>query len=41
VIELFANSYWFHAGYTLLVEITEPSELAGYEVDVQTRGFKV
>lgn len=32
-MELFAAGHWFHTGYTLLVEITEPAELAGYEVD--------
>ena len=39
-MELFAAGHWFHAGYTLLVEIAEPSELAGYAVDVQARGVK-
>jgi hypothetical protein len=38
--EFFARAHWFHSGYTLLVEIAEPSELAGYAVDVQARGFK-
>jgi hypothetical protein len=39
-IELFAQAHWFHSGYTLLVEITEPSELTGCAVDVQARGVK-
>ena len=34
-MELFAAAHWFHAGYTPLVEITEPSELAGCTVDVE------
>jgi hypothetical protein len=34
-IDLFARAHWFHSGYTLLVEIAEPSELAGYEADLQ------
>jgi hypothetical protein len=39
-IELFAASHCFHSGYTLLVEIAEPAELAGYAVDVQARDVK-
>ena len=39
-IELFAASHWFHAGYTLLVDLAEPAELAGYAVDVQARGVR-
>ena len=27
-IELFAAAHWFHAGYTLLVEIALPAELS-------------
>ena len=39
-IGLFASAHWFHSGYTLLVEIAEPSELAGYTVDIQARCVK-
>ena len=35
-IKIFARAHWFHAGYTLLVEIAEPAELAWNVVDVQT-----
>jgi hypothetical protein len=35
-IERFACAHWFHAGYTMLVEIAEPAELANV-VDVQTK----
>ncbi len=34
-IELFAAAHWFHPGYTLLVEIAEPTELARHTTDVQ------
>lgn len=36
-IELFARTHWFHAGYTLPVEIAEATELAS-NIDIQTNG---
>jgi hypothetical protein len=38
-IGLFADAHWFHAGYTLLVDLAEPAELAWNVVDIQTRGI--
>ena len=35
-VRLFAREHWFHAGYTILVDISEPTELACDLVDVQT-----
>ena len=37
-IDLFARAHWFHAGYTLLVEIAEPAELALNVLGIQTIG---
>jgi len=37
-IERFARAHWFHSGYTLLIEIAEPAELAWNVVEVQTSG---
>ena len=37
-IEFFARAHWFHAGYTLLIEIAKPRELAWNVVAIQTRG---
>jgi len=34
-IEVFARAHWFHSGYTLLVDIVEPAELAS-TIDIQT-----
>ncbi len=34
-MELFAAGHWFHAGYTLLIKIVEPGELAS-TIDIQT-----
>jgi hypothetical protein len=34
-MELFAADHWFHAGYTILVEIAKPAELAS-TIDIQT-----
>ncbi len=36
-IEFFARAHWFHAGYTLLIEIAEPAGLASNVVDIQTK----
>jgi hypothetical protein len=35
-IDHFARAHWRHWGYSLAVEITEPEELAGRPVDVET-----
>jgi hypothetical protein len=37
-IDSFARAHWFHSGYALLVEISEPTELAWNVVDAQTKG---
>ena len=39
-IELFGAAHWFHAGYTLLVEIAEPSEISGDTVELEVARVK-